>query len=144
MLPFWGVNVAGASDELVKKGRRRVVALLSFTTFCLLVAACADNDWVVGGLEYNFSATEALTVDQVSAACNGCLAGLDRGMLGDTVTLQFHLGLSSLSQATSYAMPYTGEQVERVSLPANIAHCTSGIAVDGSRWAHLAAFHDCL
>lgn len=107
--PSFGFLDAGADAAQVARGARRTVAILAFTTFCLVVAAATDNEWVSGGLEYVVSATNPAAIN---AVCGGCL-GTSEPALGATVNVQFELGLSQFSQDTAYQMPYTNEYVER-------------------------------
>lgn len=101
ILPFFGVRTAGASDEDLARGRRRVVALTGFLTFILSVASAADAEWVSGGLEYSFTSLAEAPL------CESC--GLAAPSLGATVRIEFALGLTVLRQSTAYAYPYTGQ-----------------------------------
>lgn len=101
LLPFFGVRTAGASDEDLHRGRRRVVALTGFLTFILAVAAATSQNWVSGGLEYSFTSLAEAPL------CESC--GLSAPSLGATVRVEFALGLSQLGQSTEYDYPYTGE-----------------------------------
>lgn len=105
LLPFFGVRTAGASDEDLHRGRRRVVALTGFLTFILAVAAATSQNWVSGGLEYTFTSLAEAPL------CESC--GLSAPSLGATVRIEFALGLSQLGQSTEYDYPYTGERATR-------------------------------
>lgn len=105
LLPFFGIRTAGASDEDLHRGRRRVVALSGFLTFILAVAAATSQNWVAGGLEYTFT-----TVAE-APLCESC--GVTAPSLGATVRIEFALGLSTLGQSTEYDYPYTGERATR-------------------------------
>lgn len=72
-LSFCGLRQAGASEEQVYKGRRRMVTCTAFIVFVLLVAALGDEEWISGGLEYTFT--------NLADAQNGCAS------CGDVTTM---------------------------------------------------------
>ena len=110
---FFGLSRDGSPE--VTKGKRRLITYSSFITFCLIVAALADQEWVSGGLEFTVGATrDGTPLSDMDCLAAPCLAGLDTSrMLGATVQVSFQLGLSTVGQNTAYNMPFTGEAVER-------------------------------
>lgn len=119
-ISFIGLRHAGADEQVVAKGRRRVVAYLAFIVFVLMVAAASDEEWVEGGYEYTFSSTAPVSTAPGAGSCLGCdvpsaitakLAAEPN--LQATIHREFLLGLDKITIESQFAFWLTGEAVQQ-------------------------------
>lgn len=94
-------------------GRRRVVTLLAFLNFVLLVAGVADQEWLTGGLTIiGESGLQSKAAARALGACAGCVSTAP-GSLGDTIRIEFDAGLQKMSQFSTWNYPFSGEAGSR-------------------------------